>query len=121
MKLQDIDIDDDAPEDLVQFIKHLEENLDPDDEYECDVWLETIHLDEVDELPGDQISMRGGEPNREDMGVRVYIGFVDNSDAPTRRLKELTRSFFDSTEVIENGRFDGGVGECERFVFPSAK
>lgn len=118
MRLTNIEFDPEPEEDLVQFAKHIEENLDPNDEYDCDVQISTIRRSEAGELPGDDIPTRGTDPEVHDVGLHIYIdNFVDNADAPNLKLNELLRSFFDLEEYVAQGRFDGGAGEAEKYVF----
>lgn len=118
MELRDISIGSGASEDAVQFIKHLEENLDPSGEFDCQVWLETVHIDEVGELPGGDIPMRGPKPEPEEYGVHLYVEFGENSECPNHEFNRLVRSFFGEDFRINAG-FDGGMGEYNGYVFPT--
>lgn len=118
MEIRDIVIDEGVPEDVVQFVKHIEENLDPDGEYNCEVWLETVHFDDYESLPGDEIPMQGTRSPVKGHGVRVLIRFDDNSDCPQRQLSDLTDSFYNGNDGFRvNSHFDGGEGRFEWFCF----
>lgn len=117
MELRNIEISDDAPEDVVQFVKHLEENLDPDDEFDSTVVIETVRLSEQDSMPASDITTRGPDPERAEWGVRVTADFVDNMDAPSRRVSELAESFYGYGEYTLQSSFDGGAGDYEAYVF----
>lgn len=121
MELQNISVAESAPSDVVQFVKHLEENLDPADDFDCDVWIETVEHDSVDDLPGEEIPTRGDSIEPSEFGVQLRVSFVENSNAPTSRFRDLTRSFYDgSGEYALYASFDGSAGEYEAFVFPRA-
>lgn len=115
MELRNLSIQDGTPDDVVQFVKHLEENIDPDNEFDCAVTLETV-TDGVQDLPGDDIPISGKEPAKAEYGVRVFVTFVDNEDAPSHRILELTKSFYGEDFSLQSS-FDGGSGTYEVYVF----
>lgn len=117
MNLRDISINDEASTDIVQFIKHLEENLDPNEEFNSDVWLETVNKKEVGKLPGSDIPRQRDRPETEQYGVHIYIEFTQNSDCPNHRFTSLVRDFFGRGNYVINGGFDGGMGEYNGYVF----
>jgi hypothetical protein len=119
MELRDISIDEEASEDIVQFIKHLEENTDPSNEFDCQVWFETVHHDTVETLPGEDIynHIRGGSPEIEGYGVHVRFEFEENSECPsTTRVNELARNFF-GDNFSGYASFEGSSGEANQYVF----
>lgn len=125
MELRDISIDEEVSEDIVQFIKHLEENLDPSNEFDCQVWFETVHYDNVETLPGEDIydnvetlpeEVRG-KKDINGYGIHVRFEFEENSECPsTTRVNELARNFFGGSFVGYAG-FDGSSGEANQYVF----
>lgn len=118
MELCNIEIASGSSEDAVQFIRHLDENLDPSGEYDCQVWLETVNANTVESIPGEDITTRGPESEKEDWGVHIYIEFDENSDCPDNKFAHLARNFFGDDYVLNAG-FNGGSGEYNGYVFPT--
>lgn len=119
MNLKEIGVSDTASEDIVQFVKHLEENLDPNDEFDCDVSITTVTRGEVDEIPADGLADNNyhDEYPDEQEGVYIHIEFEENKECPSGTVSELTESFFTVDEYTRNSEFDGASGEYDCYVF----
>lgn len=117
MNLDSIEIDESVDEDVVQFVKHLEENIDPSGEYDCTVKIATVRYDEQGDLPGDDIPTGSPDPDLAEWGVQVSVDFVDNSDCPNHRVSDLAKSFFGYGNYSLHAHFDGGAGEYEAYIF----
>lgn len=119
MNIENIYIGDDTPEDIVQFIKDLEENLDPQDEYDCSVYIESIKHSEIeDELKRLGIEIPLGEV--EESGVKISFEFDTIESSPTSRVSELASKFFKANEYILRGHLNSTEGVYEEFVFLKA-
>lgn len=119
MELQNISIDDDAETDIVQFLKHVEENLDPNEEFDCKVWLETVRREDIDDMPGSDIPSILNPPEKTEYGVHLYVQFGQNSDCPNHEFTTLAKKFFGETNYTVNGGFNGKAGEYNGYVFKS--
>lgn len=115
MEIRNLTIQEDAPEDVVQFVKHLEENLDPNNEYNCEITIETT-TNEKQDLIGDDVPIRGKIPERVEYGVRTFITFTDNKEVPSHQLSQLASTFY-GDNISFQARFDGESGVYEAFVF----
>lgn len=113
MELKDISIERGVDEDTVQFIKHLEENLDPDDDFNCEVWIETVDKNDVEKA-----SM---EPTKavvplSQTGVHLHSEYPGDSNPIEQRLQELTKSFY-AEDNIKAVSFRAGEGESHTYIF----
>lgn len=103
----DLHIDSEAPEDIVQFTKHLEENLRIDS---SDVDIKTVEKKDCGPLPGEDIPMRN-EREYANWGVKIVV--TPDSQTVTNSLDMLTESFYDSFLINTSH----SSGEDTIFVF----
>jgi len=115
MGVQNITIQDGTPEDVVQFMKHIEENVAADGS----VSITTVTQDES-VLPGDTVNMGwlDGPPERAEYGVKFEVSFDTHSEHPSNLL-ELSESFYGDGNVAFHEEYDGEIGEYEAYIFES--
>lgn len=102
-----LSIDPNAPEDVVQFTKHLEENLDVDD---SDVTIQTVKKEDSAPLPGEEIPIRN-EAEYANWGVRIHVS--PDSQTVSTSVDMLAGSFYE--DFLINTSYSSG--EDTIFVF----
>jgi hypothetical protein len=114
-------IDSDVPEDIVQFIKHLEENISSDYE-SCTMTVRAVDRKQVDTLPGENITLQTEPEKTSDMGVHIEIVSTDESEDPPISIPDsLIQSYFKPDGFTSYGSYDGTNQTREIYVFPFDK
>jgi hypothetical protein len=119
MEICDISLSEDTDEDMVQFVKHIQENLDPNDEHNCKVWVETVNANNYEDTPWSESGPKLGIAHDTDTFgpvVRIVGEFEENKDAVGIEVGNLADQFFGSNEYVFYSSFPGGSNEEEIFV-----
>lgn len=116
MRITDMDLSPEPEESLVQFVRDVTENADPDDEHDCEIQIETVRMSEVGTLLGDEIPTRGPPIDVHDIGVKFTFLFEENTDSLDTELTSRARSFFDNGEYKILGEFNGAEGVATMYV-----
>jgi len=89
----DITIDPDLQKNAVQFVRHVEENLDSSN---SDITVETVRYSDQTELPGEEIPMRT-DIEYSEWGVRVTISPSDYDQK--NQVTDLSDSFYENPVI----------------------
>ena len=92
----DLQIEQDAPEDVVQFVRHIEENFSVSD---SSVTVTTVQKEDWEPLPGEDIPTRRSVTYA-DWGVRIVVEPADISLEDT--VHTLSESFYSEFVINTN-------------------
>lgn len=105
MNLRNVHIPENADEDVVQFIKHIIENL----ECECDVWITAINEHEV--------AKNSHDSDIDEWGVNFYVEYTNPNDVPNHAFENLVKGYYDEYELTDT--FNTEENTFEAIVFES--
>lgn len=107
-------------EDVVQFIKHLEENLDRDDEYSGIVSLETVAAADVNfdvVLDGENSNQDIDEFALRETGVEFEFAFTDGSSTNTVSFQKLIDSFYGKDSYVMYTEYSDNEERYYGYIF----